>query len=68
MTELTKHTNEGLWGTLEGSWLGKFIGYVWVCVFFYWTVLTWHFPEIHQQSLAFQIMRHLLWNMEIVQQ
>ena len=54
--------------TIEGSWLGKFIGYVWVCIFFCWTVPMWRFPEIHRQSLAFQKMRHLLWNMEIVQQ
>ncbi|KAJ5466438.1 hypothetical protein N7530_010225 [Penicillium desertorum] len=54
--------------TLEESWLGSFVGYVWVCVFFCWTVPMWRFPEIHRQSLAFQSMRQLLSNMQIVQQ
>lgn len=53
--------------TLEESWLGSFLGYVWVCVFFCWTVPMWRFPEIHRQSLAFQSMRQLLSNMQIVQ-
>ena len=55
-----------LW-TLEESWLGKFLGYIWVCVFFCWTVPMWRFPDIHRQSLAFHKMRQLLSNMEIVQ-
>lgn len=54
--------------TLEESWLGRLIGYVWVCVFFCWTVPMWRFPEIHRQSLAFQSMRKLLSNMQVVQQ
>lgn len=54
--------------TLQESWLGRFIGYVWVCVFFCWTVPMWRFPEIHRQSLAFQSMRQLLSNMQVVQQ
>lgn len=54
--------------TLEESWLGRFIGYVWVCAFFCWTVPMWRFPEIHRQSLAFQGMRELLANMQVVVQ
>ncbi|KAJ9488939.1 hypothetical protein VN97_g4359 [Penicillium thymicola] len=54
--------------TLEESWLGRFIGYVWVCIFFCWTVPMWRFPEIHRQSLAFQSTRKLLSNMQVVQQ
>ncbi|CAG7978637.1 unnamed protein product [Penicillium nalgiovense] len=53
--------------TIEDSWLGSFVGYIWVCVFFCWTVPMWRFPEIHRQSLAFQSMRQLLSNMQIVQ-
>jgi hypothetical protein len=53
--------------TLEESWLGKFVGYAWVCFFFCWTVPMWRFPEIHRQSLAFQKMRQLLSNLQIVQ-
>lgn len=53
--------------TLEESWLGWFVGYIWVCVFFCWTVPMWRFPDIHRQSLAFQKMRQLLSKMEVVQ-
>ncbi|OQD74604.1 hypothetical protein PENDEC_c010G00604 [Penicillium decumbens] len=52
--------------TLEKSWLGRSVGYVWVCVFFFWTVPMWRFPDIHRQSLVFQKMRQLLSSMEIV--
>lgn len=52
--------------TLEGSWLGRFVGYTWVFVFFCWTVPMWRFPDIHRQSVEYYKMRQLLSNMQIV--
>lgn len=53
---------------LEESWLGSFAGYVWVYIFFCWTVPMWRFPEMYRQSLALERMRRLFSNMRIVQQ
>lgn len=51
---------------LEESWLGRFVGYIWICAFFCWTVPMWRFPDIHRESLAYHKMRQLMSNMQIV--
>ncbi|KAI1456554.1 hypothetical protein F4805DRAFT_219809 [Annulohypoxylon moriforme] len=45
---------------IERSWLGKVMGFMWVSVFFSWSVPLWSWPRVYRGLVAERLMRMLM--------
>ncbi|KAI1208927.1 uncharacterized protein F4807DRAFT_467900 [Annulohypoxylon truncatum] len=46
--------------SIEQSWLGRVVGFVWVLVFFSWSVPLWMWPRVYRGLVTERLMRMLV--------